>query len=392
MENLSTKIAIKFGVLVNSHGTYKNGFLIVEDGIIKGISKENIAGYDILDFSNKFIFPGFIDIHTHGYYGIDSMDSNEEEIHRWARKLTENGVTSFIPTGVSSSFENAKQFLTKIENAIHNQKNNEAVILGARIEGPYISLEKKGAHNQNFVRDINMEEIRELCTDYNSVLKIIDVAPELKNFEAAFNVLTIAGIIVSAGHTNADFSTANDMLSKGIKLITHFYNAMSPLDHRNAGMVGAGFLSKNIYLELIADLHHVSPEAIKILIKQVGMERTILITDSLSIGGSDKSSGVLGGMDIDINNDVAWIHNTHTIAGSILRLNEALKNIHNIGFDIGSIIPAMGFNQANLLGYRDLGDIITGRRANICVMDNNYNVCCTLINGEIVYKNADSFY
>ena len=137
MENLSTKIAIKFGVLVNSHGTYKNGFLIVEDGIIKGISKENIAGYDILDFSNKFIFPGFIDIHTHGYYGIDSMDSNEEEIHRWARKLTENGVTSFIPTGVSSSFENAKQFLTKIENAIHNQKNN---VLAKSYLGAYCLL------------------------------------------------------------------------------------------------------------------------------------------------------------------------------------------------------------------------------------------------------------
>ena len=279
--SIKNKKSIKFGKLINSHGLYNNGYLLIKNGIIQGIYDENNQDYDLIDYSGKIITPGFIDIHTHGYYGIDSMDSNENDIHYWAKRITENGVTSFIPTAVSAPFDGMKNFLDKIGNAMKTQKNNESRILGARFEGPYISINKKGAHNINFIRNINMNEINELSYNYNNILRIIDIAPELENFYQAFNTLAKSNIMVSAGHTDADFTTAYNSFKKGIKLVTHFYNAMSPFSHRDPGMVGAGFLSRNVFLELITDMHHVSREAIEVIINQVGLSRIILITDCI---------------------------------------------------------------------------------------------------------------
>jgi len=384
--NDKNKIAIKFNKLFNSNGEYNNGYLLIKNGIIEGINNKNGYNYNTIDFSDKIITPGFIDIHTHGYYGIDSMDSDENDIHYWARKITEHGVTMFIPTGVSAPFDKMKKFLDKIKNAMNNQKNNEAIIYGARLEGPYISLNKKGAHNPNFIRDIDINEIKELSNNYNNVLKIIDIAPELYNFNDAFNILSMSNIIVSAGHTNSDFSTANNAFKIGVKLITHFYNAMSPFNHRNPGMVGAGFLSENVFLELISDLHHVSKEAIEILIDQVGLSRIILMTDSLSIGGSGKDSGILGDLNIDLKDNVAWIKDTDTIAGSILTPDKALKNLISIGIKPENIIPSMTSIPANILGINNTGDILPGKLANLCVLDKDFNVNSTFINGNIVYE------
>ncbi len=379
------KIAIKFNRLFNSHGEYNNGYLLIKNGIIEGINNKNEYNYNIIDFSDKIITPGFVDIHTHGYYGIDSMDSNEDDIHYWAKKITEHGVTTFIPTGVSAPFDKMKKFLNKIGNAIDNQKNDEAIIYGARLEGPYISINKKGAHNKNFVRNINMDEIKELSYNYNNVLKIIDIAPELNNFNDAFNILSTANIIVSAGHTDSNFLTASNAFKIGVKLVTHFYNAMSTFNHREPGMVGAGFLSENVFLELIADLHHVSNEAINILINNVSLSRIILITDSLSIGDSGKTSGILGGLNINLNDNVAWIQGTDTIAGSILTPDRALKNLISIGIKPENIIPSMTSIPANLLGIKNTGDILPGKAGNLCILDNDFNVNYTMINGNIVY-------
>jgi N-acetylglucosamine-6-phosphate deacetylase len=384
--NDKNKIAIKFDKLFNSHGEYYNGYLLIKNGIIEGISNRNENNYTILDRSDKIITPGFIDLHTHGYYRVDSMDSSEDEIHYWASRIPEHGVTTFIPTGVSSSFNKIKKFLNKIGNVMENQKNNEAMIYGARLEGPYISLIKKGAHNPDFIRDIDINEIQELSSNYNNILRIIDIAPELKGFNDAFNILTGANIIVSAGHTDADFTIANNAFKLGVRLITHFYNAMSPFNHRNPGMVGAGFLSQNIFLELISDLHHVSKEAIEILINQVGLSRIILITDSLSIGSSGKDSGILGDLDIELKDNVAWIRGTDTIAGSILTPDRALKNLISMGIRPENIIPSMTSIPANLLGINNIGDILPGKAGNLCILDKEFNVNSTLINGNTVYE------
>ncbi len=386
LQRENNSFAIKFGRLFNSHGEFDDGYLLIRNGIIDGIYNKNYRNYDLLDYSGKIVVPGFIDIHTHGYYGIDAMDSSEASIHYWAGKIMEHGVTSFIPTGVSAPFDKIKNFLKKINNVMNNYNYNESRILGARLEGPYISINKKGAHNKNFIREINMEEINNIAGNYNNTLKIIDMAPELYQFDDAFSVLSRANIIVSAGHTDADFLTSFHAFKIGVGLITHFYNAMSPFNHRNPGMVGAGFLSKNVFIELICDLHHVSGEAIKILANQVGLSRLIMVTDSLSIGDSGKIYGVLGDMNIELKDSVAWISGTNTIAGSILTPDKALRNLVSIGIRPVNAIPSLTSIPANLLGLSDIGDIIPGKKADLCILDNNFNVDSTIIDGKILYS------
>ncbi|MEM0139796.1 MAG: N-acetylglucosamine-6-phosphate deacetylase [Ferroplasma sp.] len=377
---------VKFSKLITPFGMVENKYISIKNGMIDGIIDENNTGYKELDASQLTVLPGFVDIHTHGYYGIDSMDSTESDIHKWAKKLLQNGVTSFIPTGVSSSIENIEKFLQKIRAAM-GSNNGEARILGARLEGPYISMEKKGAHNPEYIREINIDEISYLASQYSDVLKIIDIAPELKRFSEAVNIFQRNGITVSAGHSNASFMDANMAFGSGVKLMTHFYNAMTPLNHRNPGMVGAGLLSENVILELIADMHHVSPAAIGIMVKMKGLHNIALITDSLSIGGTDTKIGELGGLKININNGVAMIDGSDTIAGSILTLDKALKNIVSLGLPIEKIIQSLGYVQSRVLGDTGLGSISQGKRGDLCIIDDDLNVKYTVLNGEILYKN-----
>lgn len=379
-------LAIKFGKMIDSHGIVENKYLIIRNGFIEGITNSNTNSENEIDASELIILPGFIDIHTHGYFGIDSMNSDVNDILEWSRKLTEHGVTSFIPTGVSETHGNIIKFLNKIRKAMQIQSTG-ALILGARLEGPYISAHKKGAHNPRYVRNINMEEIGELSAKYNDVLKIIDMAPELDLFQDAFNLLQGSGIIVSAGHSNAGYEQARNAFNMGVSLITHFYNAMTPLNHRNPGMVGAGLLSNNTVLELIGDLHHVSEPAIEIMINMKHMNNIAIITDSISLGGTAIKNGEMGGLGITTNDGVAWIANTETIAGSILTMDKALKNLINMGIPIEDAIFSMGYVQSKLLGLKNVGSILPGYRADLCIVDREYNVKYTIVGGKIVNEN-----
>lgn len=369
--------------IVAAGGILENGYINISEGVVKSLSFHPI--YETMDkFRLHTAVPGFIDIHTHGYYGVDAMESDEEEIHRWARQIAVTGVTSFIPTCVSASTENLISFVNKISRTVMNQHNGEARIIGARSEGPYISKEKKGAHNPAFVRNINFSEIERILDSCNGTLRIMDMAPELADFGSAFAMLQRAGIIVSAGHSSADFKTASVALSSGVKTMTHFYNAMTQFDHRNPGMVGAGLLSPDAFLEIIADFHHVSREAIRIMVKMKGWNKVIAITDSLSVGGTEQRESVLGGLKTEVHDGVAWISGTDTIAGSVLTLDQAFRNLHTIGANLTDLAKAFSTNPAALLGLNDRGDIAPGKRADINFLDTSMNIVGTMIGGTII--------
>lgn len=250
-----------------------------------------------------------------------------------------------------------------------NQINLEARILGARSEGPYISMEKRGAHNPAFVRKINFSEIEQILDSCSVTLKIMDMASEIADFGSASAMLQRGDILVSAGHSSADFKTASVALSSGIRFITHFYNAMTQFDHRTTGIVGAGLLSPNAFLEIIADFHHVSREAIRIVVQMKGWNSVIAITDSLSVGGAEQSWLVLGGLITEMHDGVAWISGTNRIAGSVLTLDQAFRNLHKLGAGLIDLAKAFSSNPAALLGLNDLGDIAPGKRADINFLD-----------------------
>ncbi len=366
--------------IVTPEGIKYNNYINISGSIIKSITESPL--YNVRnDLKGKMAMPGFIDIHTHGYFGIDAMEANENDLHRWASLLARKGVTSFIPTCVSSPIDDIINFIEKIKSAMSSQGKNEAKILGARSEGPYISMEMHGAHNPEFLRKINVNEISMLADRYP--LRIIDIAPELENFQAALSIFNNHGVIVSIGHSNADFPTSSMALNSNVRLMTHFYNAMTRFNYRIPGMIDAGLLSKDAFLEVIPDLHHVSPQAIKIMERIKGLNKIIAVTDSLSIGGVNDVTGSIGNLKIEKRENVAYISGTNTIAGSILSMDTALKNLYNLGFNINDISMALSSNQADLLGI-NTGKIRSGMIADINIIDDDLNVVKTIISGNIV--------
>ena len=203
---------------------------------------------------------------------------------------------------------------------IHNQRSG-AKVLGIRCEGPYLSKEKRGAHNIDYLRTPDLEEIEELFRKGQGILRIIDIAPETGDFAEIVRIASKYGIRISAGHSNATYKQSADAFESGVSIVTHFYNAMSNLTHSDSGMVGAGLLNTTVPLELIADFHHVPPESIRIIDRMRGMDRIVLISDSLPIGGSAGGNFSIGGLEIIEKDGVAWIKGTDTIAGSVLTMD-----------------------------------------------------------------------
>lgn len=381
------RIMSSFSLLANkvvtSSGVIGNAFINVSGERIVSISRKPYFE-EITDYSDKTAIPGFIDIHTHGYFGIDALASDESDIRKWASMIAKKGVTSFVPTCVSTPTDQLIEFIQKIGRTKEDRKPFEARIIGARSEGPYISLEKKGAHNPKYVRKISMDEINEVINRSNEILKIMDMAPELEFFNDAMSTLQYSGTLISAGHSNADFNTVSTALASGVRLITHFYNAMTQFDHREPGMVGAGLLSPSTYLEIISDFHHVSEEAILVMAKIRGWDHIIAITDSLSVGGTEQKTSRLGGLDIEVHDGVAWIKGTKTIAGSVLTLERAFMNLYSLGVSLYDCVKALSTNPASLLGLNDRGDISPGKLADINIIDEKFGVVKTIIGGNFI--------
>ncbi|MCI2413076.1 N-acetylglucosamine-6-phosphate deacetylase [Cuniculiplasma divulgatum] len=380
--SLESSILLKRIITIN--GCRDNCYLNVKDGVIHSITEKKIFDNEIVDFSNLTAVPGFIDIHTHGYFGVDATYSSEEEIHRWAQMLARKGITSFIPTCVSLPLETMIKFINKIRSASLHQKEDEARILGMRSEGPYISLEQKGAHNPLYLRRPDIDELRKIIQAAGSSLFIIDMAPELENFRESLEYLLENNKVVSIGHSNASYSQATAGIDSGARLMTHFFNAMSPLKHREAGMVGAGLLSDSVYLELIGDMHHVSREAIKILLKTRDIDHIIGITDSLSIGGTTSADAKLGGLDVIKKDGVAWIRDTNTIAGSILTMDTAFQNLHEIVSDPVNLTKIFSTNASKALSLKNIGYIDVGMDADINIIDDHMKVKGTMIRGCMI--------
>ncbi len=369
--------------VVTSSGVIEDAFVNVSGETITGISKEPYFDR-IIDYSNQIVVPGFIDIHTHGYFGIDAVSSNETDIRKWASAIARKGVTSFIPTCVSLPKDHLINFIKKIDRLMRSRKSSESRIIGARSEGPFISMDKRGAHNPEFVRKISMDEVNEIIVSSNNALKIVDMAPELNLFNEAMSRFQSAGTMVSVGHSNADFATASLSLASGVRLMTHFYNAMTKLDHREPGMVGAGLLSQNAFLEIISDFHHVSKHAIEIVSKMRGWDHIIAVTDSLSIGGTEEENSSLGGVEIEMHDGVVWIKGTRTIAGSVLTLEQAFMNLCGEGVSLSNCIKSLSTNPASLMGLNDRGDIAAGKIADINILDRKLNVIKTIIGGNFL--------
>lgn len=330
-----------------------------------------------IDLSGNLILPGLIDIHTHGYGGEDCSDGDVEGLRKIASSLVKNGVTAFCPTTMTLSYESIERAFDTARRVRAEFDEKSAFVLGVNCEGPFISDAKKGAQSGEFIRspDVGLMERN------RDILRLVTVAPELEGSLEFIKQTAKMGIKVSLGHTDCDFERAMEAIDAGASHFTHLFNAMTPLNHRAPGAVGAALVS-DAYCELIADTIHVHPGLFSLVARAKG-NKLILITDSMRAAGMPDGNYTLGGQAVTVKGGECRLSDG-TLAGSVLKLNEAIRNMaSHTDLPLHEIVSMATLNPAKAVGADlDRGSIEAGKRADFAVCDNDFNVVATYMNGE----------
>lgn len=358
-----------------------NGDLLIEDGKIKKIGN-NLKFTNVINAENKYVIPGFIDIHIHGARGYDVMDANEESLVEIAKFLLSKGITSFFPTILTHSKNKMLEALKNIQY-VKDKKIKMSNILGTHIEGPYFNHEYKGAQNPEFIREGNLEELREFIKCFPNLVKLFSLAPE-KNSQDLIRFLREKNVIVSMGHTGASFEKILESINNGLSHATHTFNGMRGLHHREPGALGAVMLSDCIYAELILDKIHVHIECARLLLKTKGIDKLILVSDCISAGGMPDGNYFLGGLDVVVSNGIARTLNG-SLAGSTLTLDLAFKNaINDLSISIIEAVKISSTNVAKEFSINNKGIIKEGYDADLLFLNEDYTINKIILNGEFV--------
>ncbi|MFA9467183.1 N-acetylglucosamine-6-phosphate deacetylase [Streptococcus sp. E24BD] len=364
----------------------RGGYLAVTDGVFGDWTAQVPADAEILDYTGYSIAPGLVDTHIHGFGGADVMDNSVEAIETISAGLPSTGVTSYLPTTLTSTFEILNEVCEKVAQAKHAKG---AKIQGLYFEGPYFTEEFKGAQNPAYMGDPSIEQFETWQASAQGLISKIAIAPERNGVSEFVRHVTDQGIVVALGHSNATFSQAQDAVYAGASVWVHAYNGMRGLNHREPGMVGAVYDIPNTYAELICDGHHVNPKACEILIKQKSHDHVALITDCMRAGGMPEGDYMLGDFPVIVENGTARLKdNTASLAGSILKLYQGLKNVADWGIAsrveavrMASLIPAISCKIDD-----KCGQIKSGRDADFIVLTKDLDLVATYIDGQKVYQ------
>lgn len=377
--------AIVNGKIILKDGIKENCALLFSD-VIEGIVKadEVLSVAEIIDADGGFIAPGLIDIHIHGYLGKDTCDGQEESLEIMSRGLLANGVTGYLPTTMTVDIEVIKKALETCRRLAEKSKSwNGSEILGCHAEGPFINEGKKGAQNEKYILKPDAAFIKE----YADIIKIVTLAPEMdeNDFSVIRKICQDTDVVVSMGHTDADYATAKAGITAGVSHVTHLFNAMTPLSHRAPGVVTAA-LDSDVTTELIVDTFHVDKCFYDLLWKLKG-RKLVFITDCLPAGGLPFGEYTLGGEKI-IYNDIVCRLEDGTVAGSVLRLNRGVMNVYrNSEIPLHECVNCASLNPATVIGVADRkGSLEQGKDADIIITDENFEVKKTIIRGEIKYE------
>lgn len=345
-------------------------------------------GLDIdepFNFDGK-VLPGFIDEHTHGAGGCDAMDATNSSLETIAVTVAKEGTTAFLATTMTHSVENIKRALTNVRDYV-KENNDGATVIGVHLEGPFINIDKKGAQPGEYIAKLEVDRLKEYIDCSGGLIKLITVAPEV---DGALDFIKYAkenGMTVSAGHTSATYSQLKDGVNAGLSSITHTYNAMTGVHHREIGVAGGSML-EDVYNEIIIDGKHVSFDAIKLL-ASLKADKLVLITDAMRAKGMVDGDYELGGQPVKVKDGEARLLDG-TLAGSVLKMNDAVKNaVTKVGLPMETVVKAVTENPAKNLNIFDkYGSIEVGKKANFTVLDDDFNVVETIVNGQVVYKRS----
>ena len=375
---INGKIVLPDAVVVGKALAYDS-----ESGKIFGIVDSVPAGADTIDAAGNYVAPGLVDIHIHGYLGEDTCDAKPEGIKKMAYGVAKNGVTSFLPTTMTV----AKDEIVAALNAVRSVKEESktwdgAEIIGVHAEGPFINPSKKGAQAEENILAPDADFILENA----DIIKSVTLAPEMDKDHACIKKLAAeSNVLVSMGHTDASFDEAMSAARDGVNHATHLFNAMSALAHRNPGVVGAALASENVSVEIIADTFHINPGLYSIVEKVKG-NKTVIITDCTRAGGMPDGEYSLGGQPIFLKGIECRLADG-TIAGSVLKLNDGVKNVlANTSLPVNEVFNMASLNPATAIHCEDrIGSLEAGKDADIIIADENIGIVRTIKKGRTIY-------
>ncbi len=373
-----------------------NGKLILPQEILTGqtllfdtrifritpVKKEEFpAGTECIDAKGQYVSPGFINLHVHGIGGSDTMDGTEEALKQMSQILPATGVTGFLPTTMTEREDKIRAALSNIA-ACAEKGFPGAEILGANMEGPFISDIYKGSQEVSHIQCARWE----LIEPYKKWIKLITLAPEkLENPAAFIRRCRDSGILVSLGHSNATYKEAAAAYAAGASHITHLFNAMRPLHHREPGLVGAA-LTLPFTCELICDGIHIHPAAIALAVKAKGPDGIILVTDSLRACLMGDGESELGGHKVCVKGLRATLQDG-TLAASVLPMHLGVKNLKAFAhLSLPEAVRAASLNPAKELGLHDRGCLAEGKRADLVIFDETFTISRTYVKGACVYQ------
>lgn len=339
------------------------------------------------DFGSNRVLPGFIDIHTHGAYGFDTNDANEEGLRRWAKNVSEEGVTAFLPTTITQTEETLLKAVSNVAK-VHKDGYEGSEILGIHFEGPYLDVEKRGAQPLDCLQKPDVEQFKKFQEASNNLIKVITIASDLDPDYKLTKYLASEGIKVSMGHSSANYKETALAFANGAISQTHVFNGMTGFHHRDPGQVGYAFFSNDSFGEIIADGIHSTPESLNLFFQTKGRDKAIVISDSINAKGLGSGTYEFGGENVIVHDDGRATREDGRLAGSTANIINSLRVlIEDALVPVNYAINACTKNPADLLGLSDSkGRIKVGYDADITIISDDYKVIKTFGKGKIIYE------
>ena len=351
------------------------GIVEVTRGFISGVRRR--AGCPDCEL---LLLPGFVDLHTHGSKGVDSLSMDEKGLKKWEEFLYSQGVTYFLPTTMSAQPESLISSAKVVERYL--ESNSLTSVGGIHYEGPYLSLRRKGAQNPSLIREIDLQEVD---STLNGTIKLLTMAPELRGFREAAALIQRRGITLSIGHTDASYDDMMKAYKYGCKRVTHFPNGMNTLHHRDPGCVGAVF-SEDFSVEMIIDGVHSLPSFVKMVFRIKGSERIMIVTDTISAAGMYDGEYELGGLKVILKDGRPTLEDG-TIAATVVLFSEAVRNFKTFtDCSHKDLARVSSYNALRSISIEDRGRIAPGYIADFVILDRELGIVETVLAVKTVYK------
>ncbi|MBB6672390.1 N-acetylglucosamine-6-phosphate deacetylase [Cohnella nanjingensis] len=359
--------------------------LFIRDGRIEKIASGRtslpVGDGEPIDGKGRLLIPGMIDVHIHGANGFDMMDGSEASIQAVSRACAATGCTSFLATSVSSSIEDLIAMIRSVRRVVGREAG--ARIAGLHLEGPYLNPKRKGMQNEMYLRHPDLEEMKDLFEEADGLIKMVTIAPELPGGLELISFLKERGVVIAVAHSDATYEEAKRAFGAGASHVTHCFNGMRPIHHRDPGLVVAAFEEEHVSLQAIVDGVHLHPAIVRMMHRLKGADGMVLVTDALQAMGLGDGDYLFGGHRVTVSEGVARLTDG-TLASSTVTMNEALRLTADSGIPLADAARMASATPARILGLDAKGRISEGCDADLVLLNDRFEVQWTMIQGRIV--------